>query len=38
LAIGLAGPAPRMAERLDDIARSVLETAGGLSNPRAGIS
>jgi DNA-binding IclR family transcriptional regulator len=36
LAIGLAGPAPRMAERLDDIARSVLETASGLSNPRPG--
>jgi len=37
LAIGVAGPASRMAGRLDDIARSVLETARGLSNPGAGM-
>ena len=35
LAIAVAGPASRMAERLDDIARSVLQTARGLSNPGA---
>jgi len=38
LAIGVAGPASRMAERLDDIARSVLETARGLSNHATGTS
>ena len=37
LAIAVAGPASRMAECLDDIARSVLETARGLSNPGAGM-
>jgi DNA-binding IclR family transcriptional regulator len=35
LAIGVAGPASRMAGRLDDIARSVLDKARGLSNPAA---
>jgi len=36
LAIGLAGPASRMAARLDEIADSVRETARGLSNPGVG--
>ena len=36
LAIGLAGPAPRMSGRLDAMAESVLETARGLSTEVSG--
>jgi DNA-binding IclR family transcriptional regulator len=36
LAIGLAGPAYRMADRIDDMAESIREAARGLSTPGAG--